>query len=370
MRNHQKKLRIATMVTGHFTIPQPTGVVYAPIDLAVALTEGLVGKGHQVTFFAPEGSRIPESSNVETLDLQPLLQQRKDLLQGMSSQERGKIQVFWEQYIISHMFERARRGEYDILHIHPADMAHPVARSYPDVPAMYTLHDPIFPWRKEIYTIFASPNQSFVSISNSQRKDAPHLQYIATIYNGINLESFPFQEKASSNLLFVGRMHAIKGVIQAIEVAERAQEQLILVGSKGDKDYWDDTIAPRLNDKIRYAGFIKREELHSQYSQAKALLMPIQWEEPFGLVMIEAMACGTPVIAFRRGAVPEVVVDGKTGFIVDTVEEMTAAIQRLPEINPADCRAHVEENFSIKKMVDSYEQAYYKILEQQDKQNK
>jgi glycosyltransferase involved in cell wall biosynthesis len=364
MEKQGKKLRIATMVTGHFTIPQPPGVIYAPIDLALELTKGLTAKGHKVTFFAPEGSHIPSASHVETLGLKPLFQGRKDMIENTDKQERGKIITFWDQYIISRMLQEAQQGKYDIVHIHPADIAHPIAPHFPSVPVVYTLHDPIYTWRKEVFQHFKSPNQYFVSISNSQRQAAPDLPYIETIYNGIDEKIFPFQAEAEDHLLFVGRMHETKGVFDAIAVAKQLKQKLLLVGSKGDQVYWDTKIKPNLDESISYAGFVPRNELYKYYRRAKAFLMPIHWEEPFGLVMAEAMACGTPVIAFRRGAVPEVVIDGKTGFIVDTVEEMTQAVKKIDQIDRSVCRQHVEENFSIERMINNYETTYYKVIKQ------
>ncbi|MEK7603932.1 MAG: glycosyltransferase, partial [Patescibacteria group bacterium] len=161
---------------------------------------------------------------------------------------------------------------------------------------------------------------------------------------------------------FAGRLEEKKGVFEAIQVAQATNSKLLIAGSPSEGKYWDEKIAPHLNDKIRYIGLVPYNEIARYFRNAKAFLFPILWEEPFGLVMAEAMAAGTPVIAFNRGSVPEVVVDGKTGFIVKTVEEMAEAIRKIGQIDRRECRKHVEDNFSVEKMVDGYERAFLKIL--------
>lgn len=360
-----KKLRIAQFVTTTFTNPQPPEIIYAPIHLMLELTEHLSRRGHEMTVYAPEGSN-PRGAKLETLGLPPLKQDRSTVYfhPSTNAAEKHTSGILWKQYAIQHMFEAARQGQYDILHIHPVDVALPLARAYPSVPVVYTLHDPITAWRRQMYTLFASPNQWYVSISQAQRQPAPELNYAATVYNAIELDRFPFSRTADNHLLFVGRLLPQKGAAESIQAARQAGESLVIAGPRDQDDdtYWQTQIAPYLNDQIHYAGVIERHRLSTHYRKAKALLMPISWEEPFGLVMIEAMACGTPVIAFRRGSVPEVVIDGQTGFIVDTVEEMVTAIKRIDTINRRACREHVAKNFSLEKMIDGYEAAYSKIL--------
>lgn len=359
-----KKLRIATMVTGHFTTPPPEGIIYAPMDIAVAVSEGLVKKGHKVDFYAPHGSRI-NVTRVVNSNLRPLQQDGgHPILQGQNvgNAEQHKIFNLWDQYLIARMFEEAEKGNYDILHIHPADRALPLALSHQRVPVVYTLHDPIYSWRAEVFSIFSSPNQFYVSISNNQRRPAPNLNYISTIYNGVRLDKFPFSESHNNYLLFVGRLHPEKGVAEAVEAALKADERLIIIGPPVTGEYWDKRVKPYLGGKIEYIGYAPREGLFEYYQKAKAVLVPIMWEEPFGLVMIESMACGTPVIAFRRGSVPEIVEEGRNGFVVDSVEKMTEAIKKIDTISRKECRKTVEERFTIEKMVDGYEAAFEKII--------
>jgi len=362
-----KKLRIATMVTGHFPTPPPEGIVYAPMDIAVEVSEGLTKKGHLVDFFGPEGTKVNVNKNISA-GLKPLNQPGADKITkgpNVGAAESNKIFNLWDQYLIAKMFQAAQNGEYDLLHVHPADRALPLALANPKIPIFYTLHDPIYPWRAQIFSMFASPNQYYVSISDAQRKPAPNLNYAATIYNGVDLNTFSYSADHDDYLLFLGRIQPEKGVAEAIQVAQKTGDKLFIIGPPVTGAYWDKKIAPFLNDKIKYLGFVPRDQIFKYYQRAKATLVPIQWEEPFGLVLTESMACGTPVVAFDRGSVPEIVIDGQNGFIIknNDIEAMAEAVKKIGSINRADCRAHVEKNFSIERMVERYEEMFLKILD-------
>jgi glycosyltransferase involved in cell wall biosynthesis len=202
-----------------------------------------------------------------------------------------------------------------------------------------------------------SPNQHFVSISNSQRRDAPDFPYIGTVYNGIDTDMFSFCQDAEDYLMYAGRLVPEKGVKEAVQVALKTSRRLIITGQVTPPTQWyfDEHVKPHLSDKILHLGMIDKAQLAKYYQKAAALLVPIRWEEPFGLTMAEAMACGTPVIAFRRGSVAEVIEDGKTGFIVDNTADMINAIQNIGKIKRQDCRRHVEQHFTIDRMVTNYE---------------
>lgn len=382
------KLKIATFVSSDYTYPLPEGVVYAPIIMAKNLSEGLCRKGHEVTFFAPGDTEINVSKIVGG-ELEPLKQNGdlsilKDL--GDEASDVGKIHSLWDQYLLSILFQKAMDGKYDLVHVHPVDRALPFAKILKKIPVLYTLHDPISPWRKEVYYMFSTENQHFVSISDNQRGPAPDLNYAGTVYNGVDIDLFSFSEIGGENLLFSGRLMRRKGVSEAVQVAIRVNRNLALVTTKpNEDDYYKNEIKPFLGNKIKLECFLMEESIVSYYQNSKLLLFPIQWEEPFGLVMIEAMACGTPVVAFARGSVPEVIKDGETGFIVNSSEQdkrgdwiikktgivgLCEAVERIYAMTPEKykemrlaCRKHVEKNFSVEKMVEGYENVYKKILD-------
>lgn len=357
-----KKLRIATFVTSHFTVPGPKGIIYAPLDVASELCSGLADRGHKVDFFAPRGSRV-RGCRVVDLDLPPLQEKFGSLFSGQSldEQARNKIYNLWDQYFLSEIYKRAMKGKYDVIHIHPVDRAMPFARAFSGVPTVYTLHDPIDPWRSKMFEMYKTKNQYFVSISDAQRKPAPNLGYAATVYNGIDTDLFEFSATHDDYLFFVGRFIDNKGVFEAIQAARKSDSRLLIAGAPASGDYWNNKIKPYLGGKIKYIGNIPRAELPKYYRKAKATLFPIKWEEPFGLVMAESMSCGTPVIAFNRGSVPEIVKNGKIGFIVDSVKEMAVAVGKINDIDRRAVRARIENNFSVGKMTDGYEKLFLRI---------
>jgi len=188
---------------------------------------------------------------------------------------------------------------------------------------------------------------------------------VANIYNGIDIERFPFNYKPKDYLAFLGRMSPEKGPVEAIKIAKKAKMKLIMAAKIDlvDQEYFAREVKPLIDDKqIKFIGEVNHQGKVKLLKNAKALITPIQWEEPFGLFFVEAMACGTPVIAFRMGSVPEVVKDGKTGFIVKNIKEAVEAVKNIDQIKREDCRIWVEKNFPIKKMVDDYEKIYYQIV--------
>lgn len=363
-------MKIATMVRGYIPAPRPSDMVYAPIDLAIDISKLMVERGHQVDYYGPLGSELPRKVGLrlKTENLRPLVRSQEDFktLAQDTARMTHYVPTLWDQYQARSMFEQARKGKYDLLHFHHPEVAAPFAKLFPEVPVVYTLHDPVYDWYKEFLELYATPNQYYISISNNQRIPAPDLSYIDTVYNGIDTAQFEISEDEHDDyLLFAGRIVPEKGVKEAIQVAQETDSRLLIIGPvyHDQQGYFDQYVKPHLNEKILYLGFLERDDVVRYYQKAKALLAPIQWEEPFGLNMVEAMACGTPVIALRRGSVPEIIESGKTGFIVDSIAEMSEAVAKLDSISADDCRKHVEENFSLKNMVDGYEEAYRKVLE-------
>jgi glycosyltransferase involved in cell wall biosynthesis len=359
-------MKIATMVRSYLPVPRPVDMIYAPIDVAQELSLGMTARGHSVTFFGPIGTNL--SIPTETLNMRPLAHNREEFqsLMTNSALTSHSVPSLWDLHMAQNMFERAKAGEFDLLHFHHPEAAMPFAKLYPEVPVVYTIHDPLEAWWRELLEMYVSDNQFFVSISDNQRLPAPDLSYIATIYDGIDTHEYglPKAGEREDYLLFAGRIVPEKGVKEAIQVAEQTSHQLLIIGPTypDQQDYFDQYIRPHLNAKILYLGFMERNQLITYFQKAKAILCPVQWEEPFGMTMVEAMSCGAPVIGLRRGSIPEVVADGKTGYVVDSLAEMAAAVEKIGTIKPADCHHHVEQHFSVSHMVNDYIHTFQQIL--------
>lgn len=363
----KRPLKIAMMVRSYIAMPRPIDMIYAPVDLALATAKELGKRGHDVTLFAPLGSVVNgENVRVETLNMRPLVNGADDFATLLANTEvlMHGIPGLWDRYMSNEIFKRATKGEFDLIHFHHPETALSTACQLPKIPVVYTLHDPIYSYYKEMFELFQSDNQHFISISNNQRRDAPDLSYAGTVYNGTDVEMFTFEEEKEDYLLYAGRIAPQKGVKEAIQVARDTDHRLLIIGPYADVDkgYFEQYIKPELDDRILYLGRIDQDRLPKYYQKAKALLTPVQWEEPFGLTTIEAMACGTPVISLNRGAAPEIIVDGKTGFVVSSVHDMVEAVSKLDTIKPSDCRDHVAKHFGITQMVDNYEKIFMDLV--------
>ena len=217
---------------------------------------------------------------------------------------------------------------------------------------------------ERILPVFRAYNDigHYVSISEADRH--PSLDYVATVYHGIPTGEFTFRREPGDYLLFFGRIHPEKGAREAIEVARRSGRKLVLAGIIQDEQYFREAVLPSVDgDQVRYVGSVGPEERDKLLGGAFALLHLISFEEPFGLSVVEAMATGTPVIAFPRGSMPEIILDGSTGFLVESVEAAEEALRRVPGINRAACRGHVESRFSAERMVDDYIRVYRKVID-------
>lgn len=360
-------MRIAMFCSGRFITPAPPKTIFAPLHIASVLADEMAKRGHKVTLFAAKGTK--SKAKVETLGLSPL-EDRKDIKKCVDVRE-DRIINFYEQIFISEIYRRAEKREFDLMHIHPVEQTIGFAANS-KVPTVFTLHDPISCWRKFAYSAYKKNKNNiyFVSISDSQRAPLKGLNYIATIYNGIDLAKHPFGKKAGKYLFLASRIVPQKGFDIAIKAAKKAGLPLVIAGEILDQKYWQKKIKPSLGGKISYAGVIPPSILPRFYKNANAFIFPLQWEEPFGLVMIEAMACGTPVIAFDRGSVREVIENGKTGFIIPPLNKkgepniggMVEAVKKIDTIDRIACRRRVEENFSLRRMCDEYEKIYAEIL--------
>lgn len=361
-------MKIAILVRAYLVMPRPSDMIYAPVDLAIDIAKGLGSKGHDVTVFAPIGSKVlAPNVTVETLNLRPLAtsQEQFNGLLDNTEQLAHYVPALWDAYMIDDIYRRAAMGEFDIVHIHHPETALATSRLFPEVPTAFTLHDPVYPWYRELFELFASKNHHYISISKNQRRDAPDLPYAATVYNGTNVDLFTFSEEHEDYLLFAGRITPEKGIKEAIQVAKETDHRLLIIGpvAHGSEGYFEQYIKPELNEKILYLGRVDQDKLPTYYQKAKALLTPVQWEEPFGLTTVEAMACGTPVISLHRGAAPEIIADGRTGYVVHSIGEMIEAVGKIDRIKRRDCRNHVERHFATQQMVDGYERAFLDIIQ-------
>jgi glycosyltransferase involved in cell wall biosynthesis len=358
----KRKLRIAQFVTSQRALPAPKGVIWAPIDLALEIADAMAERGHAMTFYAPPSPAVQHrvvsgrlTGGVCDAELAKFFdKERKARKMPFGSQH---IELF-DAYLIGKMIEDANRGLYDVLHFHH-ECALPFA-GFSKVPMAVTLHDPINANGEMAYRLLNHPNAHLVSISMAQRRPAADLNWSANIYNGIDVGAFSFRANPKDKFLFCSRLIPQKGVEDAVAAAKLARAELDIVGLHYDSAYLRG-IRKLCTSKVRYRGFVDRTRLPRVYGQAKALLFPIKWEEPFGLVMAEAMACGTPVIAYGRGSVPEIVKDGVSGFIVKTPMQMAAAMKKIDRIDRQECRAWAVGQFGKRRMVDDYERLYLKL---------
>jgi len=318
------------------------------------LTENLVKEGYQVLLFAPKNTKT--SAKLVPVAPKPLVEYK--VLPKYERARKLRIEFSTTANTLEEILKRKK--EIGVIFNHTVSggmFAH--LEKMLNIPTFHVLHLPLF---EELANVFKKYNARLILISDSQKKSFPRLNYQATIYNGVNLKKIPFSKKPGGYLIWSAKIMAYKNPLDAIKATKSAREKIILIGRINDQEYFETKIKPLLNKNVIYLGEVSFSKAIKLYRNAKALLFPIKWEEPFGLVMIEAMACGTPVIAYPNGAVPEVVRDKKTGFIVKNVREMTEAIKNIDKIDRKKCRERVEKHFSVEKMADEYEKVYYKIL--------
>lgn len=317
---------------------------YGPWERVVSLlTEGLVRKNIDVTLFATADSLTDAGLHA--------------VCPTGYEEDAGIIPKVWECLHISEVFEQADR--FDLIH-NNFDFLPLTYSCLVSTPVLTTIHG--FS-SKEILPVFRKYNSSthYVSISNADR--APDLDYAATVYHGIDIENFTFRENPGKYLLFYGRIHHDKGASEAIHIAKKAGMPLIIAGIIQDIDYFNQYVKPHLNaPDIEYIGSVGPDQRDKLLGNAAALLHPINFSEPFGLSIVESMACGTPVVAFNRGSMPEIIQPGKNGFLVSGINEAVNAVKKLGRIDRHFCRRTVEERFTADIMVANYLKVYKKIL--------
>lgn len=316
-----------------------------------ALTEELVKLGHDVTLFASGDSLT--SARLISVYPKPLREAKFENLYGANP---------WTLLNVGLAYKL--QNNFDIIHDHNNEISLPVS-NVAHTPVVMTIHGAFNENVKKIYEILNKVN--IVSISNAQRIPMPNLNYVANVYNGLKMDNYPFSDKDEGYLLFVGRISLEKGVHHAITVAQHLNLPLIIAAkldteARHDIAYFKEYIEPKLSDQIKWIGEVNEEERNDLMSKAICLLHPLTWREPFGLTLIEAMACGCPVVAIGKGSIPEIIVDQKTGYIVDDVYEMIEAVKKIKKIDRNECRNYSLINFNSLKMAKEYEKAYYKVL--------
>lgn len=355
----RKKLKIAQVAPIWYPIPPPK---YGGIERIVFyLCEELKKLGHEVILFASGDSKVSVK------------------LRSWRRNHLAKDKIPWHDVFLEleHLaFSFSQVKNFDILHCHIGPKSFPFS-NFVQTPLLWTFHNPILPKPKAPIFEFLKRYKNKINavfISKAHKKLCKiKFKNSFVIYNGIDLNLFKFNPKPRDYFLWVGRVEPYKGIENAIYVAKKLKIKLLLVGKMDPekREYFEKKIKPNLNEKIKYLGEISQKKLIKIYQNAIATLYPIEWQEPFGLIMAESMACGTPVIVFDLGSAREIVKNEKTGFVVPflnkkgqkNLEGFIEAVKKVKKIKREDCRKWVEENFSIKKMVKNYEKLYYKIIE-------
>ncbi len=361
-----RPLKIAILAPVSWPVPPDS---YGPWEQVCAnLCEGLVGMGHQVTLFAAAGSRtsarlvvtVPHPFSLwpaEQLGMEQQLDPVSGLLVGPPDFRA------LEQNHIATCMEWVRDGDFDVIHSHLHVHAIVFSRLV-DCPLVTTLHGSA--WVRSMHEILDRYKDApFVSISDAERKFKPDLNYVATVYNGIDLNRYELGDRKEDYLLFSGRFAPEKGAGDAVQIALRAGMALKMAGliEPRYQEYYDQQIKPHVDGKnVEYVGLLSQEELVPLYQRARALLCPIHWAEPFGLVGVEAMACGTPMLGAAKGALPEIIEEGRTGFLFESIDQAVEQVGRVSDLAPADCRRSVEARFSASVMAAGYEAVYRGLI--------
>ena len=318
---------------------------YGPWETIVSLlAEGLVSRGIEVTLFATGDSQT--SARLDSICPAPYEENK---------QMDAKV---WECLHIAHLFEQA--DQFDIIHNNYDFLPLSYSRLV-KTPVVTTIHGFSNPKVLPVYKAYNQDNY-YVSISESDR--SPKLDYLATVYHGIDLDLFSFEDEPGDYLLYFGRVHPDKGTYEAIQIARRFGMKLIIAGIIQDNAYYDSQVLPYIDKtKVIYVGSVGPERRNELLGGAFALLHPIYFNEPFGLSVVESMACGTPVIAFNRGSMPEVIKEGQTGFLVTNINEAVDKLKAIPGLDRSECRRWVKKRFSKERMVADYISVYDTIIE-------
>lgn len=332
--------------------------------IVYTLAEEFVALGHDVTLYASADSQ----TSARLVPCTP--RGIRTLAEAKDPATRQALNL----HALATALQHARDTTYDIIHNHFGWQTL-LFNSFLDWPIVTTLHGTLdkalMPTEHKMHNYFREA--PFISISNSQRRHSPKLNYLDTVYHGIHPEEFEFNDRPHDYLAFLGRIHPQKGPVHAIKLALKTGQKLV-IAAKIDPDnvgYYKKQVRPLIDGKqIVFIGEVGHDEKVRLLKNARALLSPLQWDEPFGITNIEAMACGTPVITLRRGSMAEIIDDGRTGFLCRTPREMAAAIGRIDEIDRAYCRAQVEAGFTARGMAQKYIRVFEELLKKQRRHSK
>jgi glycosyltransferase involved in cell wall biosynthesis len=339
-------VKIGIIAPAWFAVPP---VRYGGIEWVVSiLADGLVDQGHDVTLFAAGDSQT-RAQLVTSYDEPPSMRI------GLSMPDLHHALTCY-----------ARAGDFDVVNDHSGPLGAALGAAVAS-PVCHTVHGPLTGESGDVYSLIGSvsPSVGLISVSDSQRSPLPDLNWLATCHNAIAMDSYPFHPGNDGYLLFLGRMSPDKGAHHAAALARETGLPLILAGKMHDlleRQHFAANVEPLLGGNIEYVGEVSHDEKVRLLQNALATVFPIQWPEPFGLVMVESMACGTPVVATRQGAVPEVIEQGRSGIIVDSPAELAEAVKQAVTLDPHECRASAIERFSPARMVDDYVAAYQRML--------
>ena len=352
------------LILGSVALPIPPPAQGGTELIAYYQAKGLAEKGHGVILVGAKGTAVNfTGTKVRVIEIGEgdlvsgtALEQKFDPEKTESSRKLRLENVYLakaSQVLIDEV------ANYDVIlnNMRGEAVFLPLAKLL-GKPFVNVMHLNLFP---ELGDLFATYKTPVITISNFQRNGFENLNYLTTVYNGVDTSRFAFNDKPSGYLLMMGSIGRHKNQGAAIRVAKKLDMPLVLAGKINDKAYFEELKKDIDGEQIKWVGELGFEEKLKLYQEAKAFLFPILWDEPFGLVMIEALSCGTPVVAFRKGSTSEVVLDNKTGFIVDNEHEMIEAVGKIDSISRAECRKHVEDNFTVEKMIDNYEKALQKI---------
>ena len=340
----QEPMRIVVVAPPWYPVPPPAyGGIESLVDDVV---RGLVEHGHDVTLIGPGGSESP-ARLVQTYD-EPRTEMIGQELQAVVHAAEA--------------LEAVRSLGPDVVHDNTQAFA--LGAASLDCPVVVTVHGPATDEYGR-YLAAIGHHAALVAISCAQRRSAPDLPWFATVHNGLHLDQFELSDSHGDHAVFLGRMSPDKGAAQAIDVARAAGRGLLLAGKcsePAELAYFEAEIEPRLGPDVEWLGELGPESRQELLGSAACLLFPLQWEEPFGLVVVESLACGTPVLTLARGAVAEIMCDGVTGFVRQTPDELVPLFGRLDEIDPKACRQHVADHFSIEQTVANYERVFRDVV--------